>query len=137
MTKKLFRTIMISIFCFFNVFCINAMADSNQKTIQVTFTQITSSSGYYSFKLFLYPYDTNHADGVPTALGTGFLNQYVTGISANKKNNIEFGYYDNQTQKTTWFPSSCKITLNQSENITVDIHSHSCNYTHQSFYKRN
>lgn len=134
MIKKLIHTIMISIFY---VFCMNAIADVQQKIIHVTFAQITSSGGYYSFKLLVYPNDSNQAEGVPTALGTGFLNGYLVGISANKKNNIEFGYYDYQTQKTTWFPLSCKITLNQSEKITVDMHSDSCNYTHHSFYKRN
>ncbi|PIZ04106.1 MAG: hypothetical protein COY58_05480 [Gammaproteobacteria bacterium CG_4_10_14_0_8_um_filter_38_16] len=99
------------------------------KTIQVQVDNVTSSSGYYSFKLFLYPDDKNHAYAVPTALGAGFLNRYLTGISANDHSYLEFGFYHYFTQQTTWFPNTCKIILNQSSNIDVDIHATACHYT--------
>lgn len=97
----------------------------------ININSITSSSGYYSFKLFLYPHDKNHAYGVPTALGTGFLNRYLIGVSPSDQSYLEFGFYNYQTQQTTWFPDTCKIILNKSGDITVDMDSTQCSYTYQ------
>lgn len=101
----------------------------------INIDSITSSSGYYSFKLALYPHDKNHADGVPMSLGAGFLNRYLTGVSPDDHSYLEFGFYNYLTQQTTWFPDTCKIILSKDGDITVDIHSTQCSYTYTTGLK--
>lgn len=109
-------------FCF--IFHISAIA----KTIHVHIDNIASTSGYYSFKLFIAPYDENSAYAVPVWLGPDFINRYLRGISGNDANYLLFGYYDYFSQETTWFPENCTIPLNKDENITVNIAENACHY---------
>ena len=118
--KRLF-SIIISIFLF-------AYSSFTLANITIHINNITSSGGYYSFKLFIYPSDENEAHAVPTRLGFQFLDRYLNGINPSEQSYIQFGYYNYQSQATTWLPQ-CQSTLDKNKNLTIHLTSTNCNIT--------
>lgn len=94
--------------------------------------------GYYAFRLVIYspssPPDKEQGYGIPTTLGVGFINRYLHDAiyGTPPYSYFEFGYYNFQTQNTTWFPATCTITMNHSGTINVVITSTNCSYTYKS-----
>ena len=120
------------VYFIFSTFCLSAYSMHEQNTIRVVFNNVTSSSDYCSFIVRLYPFDKQTVPGYPVGrLGVDPINRYLIGASASEKSYVEFGYFDPSTGSTTWFPDTCKIMLNKSGNITVNIHSTQCSYAYQ------
>lgn len=113
---------MIRFFCFI-ILCIfssTLLADGEPIHIHIS-NIISRPSHFYSYRL-QFNTDQGGLNGVPTQLGTGFLNRYFIGATANANNYLEFGYYNPATQGTTWFPNDyCKVILNHSMNISVTV----------------
>lgn len=54
------------------------------------------------------------------------INQQIADASCDKNAYVQFGYYDNNTDVTTWFNGECKIILPKDETIDVQITPKNC-----------
>lgn len=121
--KKLCCVLFFMILC-----CVNASAATADNTpINVNIDDIFSASGYYCLEVFV-GYDKETGCGIPTRLGPGFINRYLAGITASKKNYIKFAY--SLPQPNGYWPSNpkyiCQFTLDKSASLTVNVGSTYC-----------
>ena len=101
---------------------LNAMA-------AVTIKSITIPDGdpFYSFKIHSsIPANNYRIEEMPLRIGFERINTFLNGITKTENAYLEFGYFDINTQNTTWFPTTCKIPLNTDRNIAVTITKNGC-----------
>lgn len=126
--KKWFR-----IFGMSTLFYLSACDAMHSPIIHVHINKITSQTGYYCLEVFV-SYDHEKRCGIPTQLGTDFINQYLIGINANPKNYIKLASSTKpyETPQPHW-PSDptdiCKFSLNQSTILNVNLTPTSCSIT--------
>lgn len=63
---------------------------------------------------------------MPIQVGLYRLNEFLSGISPTEHAYLVFGYFNIQTQDTTWFPETCKVKLDKSKVIIVRMTEGSC-----------
>ena len=119
--KKLLR-IFLSVTALFFI-CTCAIA-------AVTINHIVSPDGMVSFNIHSRVPSNNYiVIGMPISIGLERLNEFLAGISTTENAYLEFGYFDIQNQNTWWFPETCKIILDKTENINVVMTEMSCEVT--------
>ncbi|OGT25228.1 MAG: hypothetical protein A3I77_05245 [Gammaproteobacteria bacterium RIFCSPLOWO2_02_FULL_42_14] len=78
-------------------------------------------------------YDKEKGCGIPTRLGTNFINQYLHGITGSKEYFIKFGY--SKAQPNNYWPAekyTCQFPLDGTANLTVNIkNNQQCTITNQ------
>lgn len=113
-------------------FCVNVFA-SNDTPISVQIDNISSlPSGYYCIHVVV-PYDNQACCHLPTAMGFEWINNYLVGIKKHDGSYLQFAYStENHQKKLKQEPNwLCKINLDKSGEINVEINSSNCSYTYQ------
>jgi len=88
----------------------------------VVIDEVASPNGLVSFKTRSPASSDNYTViGMPISVGLERLNEFLAGILPTEHAYLVFGYFDDGSQNTTWFPISCKVMLNKNEHISVRL----------------